>query len=222
MSDKSEYQFSTGNSAEPLSLPGHMGKIISSYPTGRRLAEECLVFSLADLRSIYKRKELLWLADSYRPAKFLLGGQRFALYLIAESIPRPKKNRRTGDETIRIWMTCPLCFRRIRKVYTFRLEPGSPNLAELKCFHCHQLTYQSKNSSGNRWWSNFAMPLKRSLKRRQRLLLQHSPRSMAQLEKIEQSIWLLRERAAVRRQSYRGIPQNARRKRLYRDLSLIQ
>jgi hypothetical protein len=95
-------------------------------------------------------------------------------------------------------------------------------LAELKCFHCHRLTYQSKNSSGNSWWSKFAMPLKRLLRRRQLLLSRRSPRSIAQLQKTEQLIWMLRERAAVRKRPHQGIPRNALRKRPYRDLNLIQ
>jgi hypothetical protein len=222
MSDNLNEKFATGNFAGSPRLQGRMDKYFTSYPVKRRLAEECSAFSMADLRKIYKRKELLRLADEYQPAKFRLEGQRFSLYVIGEILPLPKRSRRTQNDTIRIWLMCPACFRRIRKVYTFPLAPGSPILAELKCYHCHQLTYKSKNSSGNLWWANFAMPLKRLLRHRQRLLSGRSLRSIAKLEKIDQSIWLLRERAATRKRSSRGISHNARRKRPYRDLSLIQ
>jgi hypothetical protein len=222
MSDTLEKKYPTGNSAEPLSLPGQGDEVVSLNPTRRRLIEECTSISMADIRIIYKRIDLLRLADAYKPVAFRLGRQRFSLHLISESIPRPRYMHQTGDETIRIWLTCPNCFRRVQKVYTFRIDLGSPILADPKCSRCHGLVYLSKNSSGNRWWKNFAMPLKRLLRRRQRLLLRHSPRSMAQLEKVEQFIWMLRERAAVRRRAYQGIAPNARRKRLYRDLTLIQ
>jgi hypothetical protein len=222
MSDKSENQFYTGNFAEPLSLPGHGGRNFALYPSRRRLVEECSVFTLADLRSIYKRRDLLRLADTYQPATFRLGGHRFSLHLIAEILPRPKNNRQTGDETIRIWMTCPACFQRIRKVYTFLIDQRSCSYADLKCRQCHGLTYLSKNCCGNLWWRGLAMPLKRALRRRQRLLLQHSARSKEQLENVEEFIWILRERATMKKRPYQGIPQNAHRKRPYRDLSLVQ
>jgi hypothetical protein len=225
MSDNLDKKYPTGNSVGSPTLPGHRDTTISSissFPFGRRLAEECFVFAMAELRSIYKRRDLLRLADTYQPVTFRLGGQPFALHLITEFLPRPRHLRRTGEEMIRIWMTCPACFRRVRKVYTFCIEPGSPILADLKCYHCHGLTYLSKNCSGNRWWHDFAMPMKRLLRRQQRLLLRHSLRSMAQLEQIEQSIWMLRERAAVRKRPHKGIPHHARRKRPYRDIALIQ
>jgi hypothetical protein len=220
-----EKKYATGNSAEGHRLPGRTDTNISSiplFPFRRRLAEECLVVTMADIRGTYKRQDLLRLADTYQPVTFRLGGQPFVLHLITEFFPRPRHLCRTGDEMIRVWMTCPTCFRRVRKVYTYSIEPESPMLADLKCYHCHGLTYLSKNCSGNRWWHDFAMPMKRLLRRRERLLLRKSPRSRAQLEKIDQAIWMLRERATVRKRSHRGIPHHARRKRPYRDLTLIQ
>jgi hypothetical protein len=222
MSDRFENQFSTGNNSKGLHPLGRMGGNISQYPARRRLIEECIPFATADLREIYKRMDLLMLANSYRPAVFRLEGHRFSLHLIAETIPRPRNNRHTGDETTRIWLICPVCFQRVRKVYTFYLEPGSSTLADLKCCQCHGLTYQSKNCSGNRWWSDLAMPLKKMLRRRRQLFHRQSRRSIEQLEKVEQYIWILRKRAEVRSRSSREIPYNDCRKRKYRDLSLIQ
>jgi hypothetical protein len=221
MSDNLEEKYSTGNFAGSPHLLGHTGTFISSMPSfhfGRRLAEECFVFTMADLRNSYKRPEILRLADTYQPVTFQFEGHRFALYLITEFLPRPRHICQTGDFTIRVWMSCPACFRRVRKVYTYSIAPGSPRLAELKCFRCHKLTYQSKNCSGNLWWSKYAMPLKRLLRRQEKLLLRkRTKRVVEKLDFVERQIFVLRQRVKPKHSTRR--PSGVRRP--YKNIGLI-
>jgi hypothetical protein len=189
----------------------------------KRLVEECLAVSIDDLRCVFGKKALITAANYTKPIKYQLGGQEFEIYVLAEPHNLPWKNNRTWDDSlVRIWLVCLRCRKRARKLFTFQSVTGANALADLRCRWCHDLVYQSQYCSGNKWWVRVAMPLKRLLRERQRLISRRSPRAMAQLEKIDQSIWMLRERAAVRKRSYRGIPHNSRRKRAYRDINLIQ
>jgi hypothetical protein len=208
----------SGNFEEPWHLDRDKGEDVFPYPCQKRLVEECMEFTLLDLRRIYKRKELLLLAENGYPAEFQLEGKKFFLYLTVEYLSR-SMHFQVVTEIRRVWMLCPICFRRIRKVYTYPHENG---LADIKCRLCHGLKHQSSNCTGNRWWRNYALPLKRLLNRRKKLLLKDTPRVMAQLQEADQFIWMLRERAVYKRNIRMTVSKRTNRKRPYRDLSIVR
>lgn len=221
VSDMMQNRLSSGNFAQPWYLDADRGRHSYPYSSKRRLVEESTEFTLTDLRRIYKRKELLYLAENGRPIEVQIEGKTFSLYLSFEYLRR-SKHLYPEREVVRVWMVCPACFQWKRKLYTFPQEMGTNGWAGLKCRRCHQLKHQSANCTGNKWWRNYALPLKKLLKRRQKLQYISSPRARAQLFEIDQSIWMLRERAAYKMNKRQGSSSRTHAKRPYRDLSLVR
>ena len=196
--------------------------------TPHPLVEECISISLADLRQLFGRKELLKAAEDARPVHVRIQSHAFSIYLLAEPHKLPGRQRGVSDrEVTRLWICCMGCRRKVRTLYTYPRFPGDSGLYELLCRNCHGLVYQSQNCGGNRWWKTVARPLKRLLRRRERLMARKpSPKIAAQVELLDQSINLLRQRAAPRtRSKHRNAdvdPGHAlHTKRRYRDLSLV-
>jgi hypothetical protein len=161
-----------------------------------------------------------------RPVRFQLGGQWFEVYVLTEPHHLPIRRRRTlADDLVRIWISCPRCRHRARKLYTFPLVAGSPALADLRCRKCHSLVYQSQHCCKNRWRREIARPLKRLLRRRECLVSRKpSAKVLGQLEQVDQWIWIMRQRAAAKnaaRRRSKGSSPTVRLKRTYRDLSLL-
>ena len=200
---------------------GNMHGRALSYP--RRLVEECLAVSLADLRRTCGRKILLAAAIDARAVKFQLQGQRFEVYLLAEPQHMTPRARRTPTEDVlRLWLGCLGCRHRVRRLFTFPLAAGSPVLADLRCRGCHGLRYQSQLCCKNRWWKETAMPLKRLLRRRARhLARKQSTKVQAQLEELDRLIWIMQQRAKPKSSARRRLPQRTGMKRPYRDLNPI-
>jgi hypothetical protein len=189
----------------------------------RLLVEEAIPISLADLRRLFGRQELLKAAQDARPVKFQINGNVFSICLLAEPHRVPNRNRQASDkEATRLWICCFGCRRKVRKVYTYPRLPGSNTLLMAQCRSCHGLTYQSANCSSNKWWKEIARPLKRLLRRRE-LLLAKKPTAKitAQLDLIDQSINLLRRRANPATSARRKKSASTGARRPYRDLSPI-
>jgi hypothetical protein len=133
VADMREISFISGNFGRSPDPCVH-GRALSHAP--RRLVEECAAVTTADLRRVIGRKTLLNAANDARPVKFQLEGQWFEIYVQTE--PHHRKWRQTLDDNlVRIWISCPQCRHRARKLYTFPLGVGSPVLADLQCRRCY-------------------------------------------------------------------------------------
>jgi len=209
-----------GNSAIQPDLNGD-GRERGAIP--HPLVEECISLSLADLRRLFGRKELLKAAEDARPVHVRIHGNAFSIYLLQEPHRLPSRHGRVFyREITRLWIVCMCCRRRVRKLYTYEKIPGSNILYMALCRSCHGLVYQSQNCGGNRWWREIARPLKKMIRRRERLLeRKQSGEVMAQLEQVNQLIWIMRQRAKPKSSPGREIPQSAGAKRRYRNLGLI-
>jgi len=184
--------------------------------TARRvLIEECTGIDVGCLRRLFGQTALLQASASGKPIQFEFGGRWVAIQLSAEPMPVAPSNRRTPP--LRVWLACEGSGRRVRQLYT----SADDSLPDLRCRHCHRLVYQSRNSSGRRWWRQFALPLKQLLQRRRRLLAgRQTTRTLAQLGQIEQQIWTIRQRAVAKTRS-RHAPR-PRVKRRYKNIDIVQ
>ena len=226
VSDMNDNRIFNGNSAVQPSVDGD-GRGCPGIP--RPLVEECISISLADLRRLYGRKELFKAAEDARPVSFQIQRNAFSVYLLAEPHRLPRQNRGVSDrEVTRLWLVCMGCRRKVRKLYTYHKFPGSSVLLMAQCRSCHGLTYMSQNCGGNRWWREIARPLKRLVRRRERLIARNpSAKIVAQMNLLDQSINLLRQRARPKtRSKHRNAdvdPGHALRvKRPYREISLLE
>ena len=204
------------------------GREHESSAIARTLVEECISISLADLRKLFGRKEMLRAAQDAQPLRFQIHGNPFSANLVGEPHRLPNRNRRVSDrEVVRLWLVCT-CRRKVRKLFTHPKFPGSSILVMPACRKCLGLAYQSQNCGGNKWWKEAAVPLKRLLRRRERLLARkQSPKSQGQLEQVDQAIMILRRRVSPRAtgrisDSDMEPIQSLRVKRPYRNISLIE
>jgi hypothetical protein len=185
--------------------------------------EEAIEISLGDLRRLFGRKELLRAAEDARAVSFQIQRNAFSVHLLAEPHRLPRRNRRVSDrEVTRLWLVCMGCRRKVQKLFTYPKFPGSGVLLIPFCRQCHDLTCQSQTCGGNKWWREIARPLKRLLRKRQRLLARkQSEKVHAQLEQVDQLIWIMRQRAKPKSSPRKRLPQSAGAKRPYRDLDPI-
>jgi len=198
------------------------------YPS-RRLVEECTEVTTAGLRAAIGRRAMLTASREGQPLRFQLSGNRFSIYLTWEPHRLPSRTLRWSDidrGNVRLWFLCPGCRRRARKLFTFPEGPGSSNLADLRCRHCHRLTYLSSNSSGRKWYERGAKPLRKLVRERQRLLHRRfqTPRITQRLTEIEDDIFILTERLKPRRRLRRYNHLGGQYPRIrcrYRDISLL-
>jgi len=219
-----------GNSAiRPITNVHERGRGIPPIP--RRLVEECLSFSVADLKSRLGRKALLAASQDAHPVRFPAGGVWLSAYITYEPHRLPGRRTRWSDidqGNVRLWLVCLKCHRRVRKLYCFPADTGGDDLSDLSCRRCHGLTYKSQNCSGNRWWKEIVRPLKRLHRRRKRLLgRKQNTQTMTQLGRIDELIWILHRRAAPKTRSKRRNdnvdPGNSLRvRRPYKDLRLLE
>jgi hypothetical protein len=198
------------------------------HPYKRRLVEECEVVSVYAVQKAFGKKPLITAIRQARPFRLPVLGGYSDIWLVDEPHRLPGRNERWSSlerGTVRLWLICPGCRRKIAKLYYYFFAPGSPLRSDLLCRHCHDLTYQSVNCGGNRWYREVARPMKRLLRQRRRLLTRRcTPRVAAQLALIENLIRELRERAKPRTQHR---TQNlryglaVRERRVYRNLALV-
>jgi hypothetical protein len=178
----------------------------------RRLVEECSAISIhAVQRSLGKPALLRAIREAqpiHVPVPYHPG---FDVYLT--SLPQPMVGN-PSKSFDRLYLVCPGCLRRVAKLFH--------NVAsDLRCRHCHSLTYHSQNCSGNKWYREVAVPLKRLYRRREKLLAAcHRPESQERLEEVSRQICFFKKQVHPRRPN-----RNVRRmslKRQYRDLRLLE
>jgi hypothetical protein len=207
-----------GNIAVQPDMKGHGHE----RPTvARPLVEECIPITLAGLRQLNGRVAMLKAAEDARPVHLQVHGNTFSIFLLAEPHRVPNRNWRVSDRAVtRLWLICMGCRRKVRTLYSLAKFPGSRILLMPQCRACQNLTYQSQTCGGNKWWRETAMPIKRLLRKRERLLARKpSPKVHAQLEEVDQLIWIMRQRAKPRSSSRRRLSHSTGTKRPYRNLS---
>jgi hypothetical protein len=183
--------------------PGFDADELENSATPHPLVEEAIPISLAALRKLYGRAALLKAAENAEPVGVQIAGNVFSIYLLAEPHRLPHRGGRLSDkESRRLWIVCYSCRRKVRKLFTYPNFQGSSVLYMPLCRSCHGLVYQSQNCGGNKWWREIARPFKRLLQRRESLLAgRQSPAIGGKLDLLEQSINLLRQRAAPKTRS---------------------
>jgi hypothetical protein len=173
----------------------------SSYPHRRVLVEECSCINIWDLQQILGRSKMLKSADEGHALTFKLEGQNYEVFLCWEPHRLPGRAEKWSDiatKNCRMWMICNRCHGKFRILYRNPLV--SDVNPEIACKKCLSLRYQSENCSGNLWWSKYAMPLKRLLRRQEKLLLQkRTKRVVEELDFLEGQIFVLRQRVKPKR-----------------------
>jgi len=188
----------------------------------RQLVEECFSISVSDLQHRIGRKAIIGAARDARPLRFQLAGLWLSVYVCHETHRLPGRTSRwsgldRGD--VRLYLVCIRCRHRFRILYLDNTLAVSDGLACRECLH---LRYQSQNSWNRKWWRETAVPLKRRLRRRQRLLARkQTAKVLAQLAQVDELIWIIRQRVDARARTHGQTDRMSptpRAKRPYRDL----
>jgi hypothetical protein len=97
-SDMIDNRLFSGNSAIRLSVAGQEGER-STIP--HPLVEECFSITLADLKRLFGREELLRAVKDAQPVHFQIAGNVFSIYLLAEPHRLPRRQRGASDRECR-------------------------------------------------------------------------------------------------------------------------
>jgi hypothetical protein len=213
MSDKTENNFISGNFAGRWGPEGHADKYFSPY-LRRPLVEECSGISFSDLKSRYKRKDLIRLAEREQSISVQFANQHYKIRLSAEQYQQKWRASGWSDVT-RVWLLCN-CGRRVRRLY---IDPRASDVVPiLACRTCLGLRYLSQNSGKTKWFRRIVKPLRKLIRRKDQLLLRkHTQRVREELQFIEGQIFILTQRAKPKRRTRR--PSGARRS--YRNVALV-
>jgi hypothetical protein len=219
MSDKNENRFNLGDLTQRWNPERHIDGNISRYPSRRPLIEEALSVNLRDLQKIHGRKNLLKSADEGKAIPVQLGGNSFHVYLTWESHRLPGRTEKWSDVcegNCRIWLICLSCHRKARALYVLPLSQDQKPV--ITCRKCLGLRYQSENCCKNFWWRRIARPLKKLIRRQEKLLTQKRTQHVRdELDFIEGQIFMLAQRAKPKRRN----TGCSALKRRYRDVHLL-
>ena len=194
----------------------------------KRLAEECFIVCIGAVQRRFGKGVLLQAIRQCEPIRIPVSyNTPFEVWLTYDTHPLVGKREKWSSlegGTARIWFSCPGCRHRVAKLYYY-VFPGSTLASDLLCRRCNNLTYQSVNCGGNRWWREVVQPMKRLLREKEQLLgKRYTPRVRARLIQLDGQIRILHEQVKPktkhrrRRLSYRP---ESRQRRPYRDLSLL-
>lgn len=224
MSDNSKSRPFLGNFGSPWEELERLYR----HPGKRRLVEECEAVSVYAVQRAFGKKALIAAIRQARPFRLPVPGGYFDIWLVDEPHRMPGKQERWSsleEGTVRLWLICPACRRKVAKLYCYHLAPGSLARSDLLCRQCHGLTYQSSNCGGNRWYREVARPMKRLLREKRKLLAgRNGPRIAARLALVENQILTLRQKLksrTQRRAQNMGYGPAVRERRPYRDLALL-
>jgi hypothetical protein len=203
-----------GQHANRHSLAGMLPK--------RRLVEECEAVYIYAVQQVVGKKALLKAIRENRPLVLSIRGGPAEIWLTYESHQLPGERggwSQLEDGTARLWFSCPGCRRMVAKLYYYLLPGSSPLRSDLLCRYCHRLTYRVNNVGGNRWYRQFARPLKRLLRRRAKLLGgRRSAKVPSWLPVIDGRIKAYQEALAPKpSRRRRTLPASRRERRRYRD-----
>jgi hypothetical protein len=199
----------------------------TEFPGKRRLVEECEAVSVFTVRRLFGKAALLRAIREARPLLLPVSGGQFEVCITFES------HRLPGNQdtyaclergTVRLWLSCPACRRSAAKLFFYRIKPGPSTFSRLLCRHCHSLTYQSSNCGKNRWYQQFARPLKKLMRRRERVdRWSETARKRRFLAIIDRKLADLRSSAFRHTRCSPGGPasRTAGNRRRYKNLSLV-
>lgn len=215
MSDMTEYNDISGNFEGRWHLDGHMdGDAQLSPCRPRPLVEEFEHISVADIRNLIKRKQLIALAEQKRAISIRHDGQGFEIMLSADRHQQTWRARGVSDVT-RVWLRCS-CGRRVRHLYFNHLSSDPEPI--LSCRTCLKLRYLSQNSGKTKWFRRSVLPIRKLLRKKKKLLsLKPTDRIHDDLQLITEQIYVLEQRAKPKGKSQRH--PGVRRK--YRDMNLV-
>lgn len=222
LSDEMPYGCFSGNLRSVVGVKRHRGEDFS-YPT--RLVEETPSISMSELRRVHGKQKLLAAIRNAYPVQYQIGDNCYTTYLTYDSHRLPGKQTHWSEiesGNVRIYMSCPRCRCRVRKLYFIPGIQTDTNLSDIACRICHGLCYKSQHSSNRLWWKNVAMPLKRLLRQREQILSRDpNPKGLAELERIHQSVLVLRNRvrSSTRYKRLTANPKYGRRP--YKDIDLL-
>lgn len=182
--------------------------------TGRPLVEEWESVSMADIMNRFNRRELLDLAERGRAIRILHGRHLYEIMISAEHYQQ-KRSRSGWSDISRIWFLCS-CGRRARRLY---FDPRPSNMTPIfACRVCHRLRYLSQNSGKTRWFHEIVKPLRRLIRRHDKLLLRKRTQQVREeLQFLERQIFILTQRAKPKGRSQRF----SRVRRPYRNMRLV-
>ena len=194
----------------------------------KRLVEECFAIGIGAIQRRFGKEVLLQAIRQCEPIRIPVPyNPPFQVWLTYDTHPLVGKREKWSSlegGTARIWFVCPGCRKQVAKLFYY-VFPGSTLASDLLCRRCNNLTYQSVNCGGNRWWQEVVPPMKRLLREKERLLgKRYSPLVQTRLIQLDGQIRILRKQVKPktqdrkRRLSYR--PESRQRRR-YRDLSLL-
>ena len=223
MADMPDSQLFHGNFLCPPARDVPAGE--SSYPH-KPLAEECSELTVADLRRTFGRKALIAAANEARPLRFWMGAQRYDLYVLVEMMRLPIRGCRSSDgEVLRVWLSCPRCRTRRRKLFVPPGETGPSRSYTMSCRACLQLKYLSSRSWNRVWYRDLVLPLRQLLRERRQLLdrARHSAKVKARLDEIDVVTFALKNRACCRNRTGRRRQRVAAPavRRRYRNLAHV-
>jgi hypothetical protein len=180
----------------------------------RFLVEETASADVGDLQRRLGKKVLLAAIWDACPLRCQVAGVWHSVYLTYDLHQMPGR-----AETSRLWFTCLMCHRKVRKLYVNPCASLTESFSSLGCRMCLHLRYQSQNSWNRKWWRDTAMPLKRMLRRRERLIRRPSLRNLAAIAEMDEHVFVLTRRAMCRQKHRKPWTNPARR--AYRDISLL-
>ena len=179
---------------------------------GRRpLVEECEVVTIGAIRQRFGKNSLIALIRRRTPLELPLPAGSATVFLTWDShhLPGPiARKSMLEDSSARLWLFCPRCMRRVRKLFYMLFDAARGSRSDLLCRTCNGLTYQSVNCGSNMWYHTVARPMKRLLQRKTKLLsLKPSRKRDELLQAVESNLDYLRGRSG---------PRNNRHKRKHR------
>jgi hypothetical protein len=222
MSDNFNPRLFLGNfDRSPQSKP-----VLGHFPGRRILAEECEVVTISAIRQSFGKKMLIALIRRCAPLELPLPGGPELVFLTwdAHRLPGPiKRKSMLEDHTARLWLLCPSCKRKVRKLFYLFFDASRGSRSDVLCRLCHGFSYQSSNCGSSTWYRTVARPMKSLLKKKTKLLaMAPTPQRTRKLQAIDAELERFRtqSRSRCRRRFRKHCSSSDRRP--YRDVGLIE
>jgi hypothetical protein len=200
--------------------------VLGHFQGKRPLAEEFEVVLIGAIRQHFGKKALIELIRRRAPLELPLPGGSAQVYLTWDAHYMPGAVVRKSmleDRTARLWLVCPGCHRRVRKLFFMLWDAARGSRSELLCRLCNGLTYQVTNCGSNRWYRTLARPLKRLLGQRAKLLsLKPSARRDRMLQVVEINLELVRGHISPKNRPHKRKHGSSNDRRPSRDINAIE
>ena len=200
--------------------------VLGHFQGKRPLAEEFEIVLIGAIRRCFGKKALIELIRRRAPLELPLPGGSAHVYLTWDShyMPGPiVRKSMLEDRTGRLWLVCPGCHRRVRKLFYMLWDASQGSRSELLCRLCNGLVYMSENCGSNEWYRTVARPLKRLLGQRAKLLsLKPSARRDRMLQVVEINLGLVRDHSGPENRPFKRKHGSSSDRRPSRDINAIE